>query len=562
MKSLTNCFAIIISYRMPWQGQKDNLIDRFDVRAHLDYIPPQQKKEEDQQQEKVSEQERQVNYECFRVLAQNDFLGINETDFLRQINIEEQFGSTEKSIDSDKNKKKNSQLNAAIGYTYEDSSSTPNNTVPFSQQILSIETSTTSSRYEECAKDCSDESENDDIDVSVDVKKVGPSQAHELNNFGKKYGMVSNDLFSFLTRDEDEKISLKAMKEQEADKIMGGGRKSRRERRSQREKRILGKPFTLSPPSYAAKEEKAQGEDEDEEDEESEKSSRNSKSPSVEKITYITSFGGEEELQPHSKISIPFGKTLPKNLVNLRRNESFADMVKENAEKLQHMNQVERRKYGSRRRSSRSSSRRRRSSRSSSRQRRYRSRTRSRSRGRRYRSRSRSRRRNYRRSSSYSSRERRRRRSRRRSGSYRRRSLSRSRSRDRGSYKKSLSRKQSQRKSTSRERSRRAYSSSSTSSTSSSSSSSTSARSNTSSPEKKVPVKKSPSKEKSKSKSIEKEIVKAKSLSVEKADINPPPTTVKRYYGRKRDDDSSSSLTVDSDDDDNDDKKQIGSNDR
>lgn len=24
---------------MPWQGQPDNLIDRFDVRAHLDIIP-------------------------------------------------------------------------------------------------------------------------------------------------------------------------------------------------------------------------------------------------------------------------------------------------------------------------------------------------------------------------------------------------------------------------------------------------------------------------------------------------------------------------------------------
>lgn len=25
--------------RMPWQGDTNNMIDRFDVRAHLDYIP-------------------------------------------------------------------------------------------------------------------------------------------------------------------------------------------------------------------------------------------------------------------------------------------------------------------------------------------------------------------------------------------------------------------------------------------------------------------------------------------------------------------------------------------
>ena len=30
--------SFILCYRMPWQGNKDILIDRFDVRAHLDYI--------------------------------------------------------------------------------------------------------------------------------------------------------------------------------------------------------------------------------------------------------------------------------------------------------------------------------------------------------------------------------------------------------------------------------------------------------------------------------------------------------------------------------------------
>lgn len=355
---------------MAWQGQKDNLIDRFDVRAHLDYIPPP-RKDEEQAQEKIAEQERQINYESFRVLAQNEFLSINESDFLKQVQLEEQFGSSEKSSaggGDDKHKKKHSQANAAIGYTYEDSTSASSHSVPFSQQILSIETSTTSSsRYDEFSKEYSDESDMD-MDVSVDVKKIGTQQAHELNNYGKKYGMVSNDLFSFLTRDEDEKMSMKAMKEQEADKILGGGRKSRRERRSQREKRIPGKPFTLSPPSYATKEEKIK-DNEEEEEEESDKSSRESKSPSVEKITFITSFGGEEELQPHSKITIPFKKTMPKSFVNLRRNETFADMVKENSDKLKHLNNTEKRKFVSRKDSR---------SRSPSRRRQYRSRSRSR----------------------------------------------------------------------------------------------------------------------------------------------------------------------------------------
>lgn len=539
---------------MPWQGQKDNLIDRFDVRAHLDYIPPPRK--EEQQEEKITEQDRQANYESYRVLAQNEFLGINESDFLRQVQMEEQFGSAEKGGgDSDK-KKKNSQANAAIGYTYEDSTAGATTSVPFSQQILSIETSqASSSRFEEFAKDFSDESDID-MDVQVDVKKIGTAQAHELNNFGKKYGMTSNDLFSYLTRDEEEKQSLKAMKEQEADKILGGGRKSRRERRSQREKRILGKPLTFSPPSYAAKEEKL---DKNVADDESDKSSRESKSPSVEKITYITSFGGEEELQPHSKISIPFKKTMPKNLVNLRRNETFADKVRENSDKLRQLNDSEKKKHESRRSRSRSSSRHRRRSRSSSRRRRYRSRDRSYSR-RRYssRSRSRSRRRNYRHSSRSYSRSYSRSRSRsvsrgryssrRRSSSYKRRNSYKSRSRRRSSSRE-------------RSRNRRKYSSSSSSSTSTSSSSS-SHRSSTSSPEKRSHKEKSVSipKEKSKTPIREKRASSSPKAIPSTSDVQPPPpAVVKRYYGRKRDNDSSSSLSVDSDDNDD---RQTGSNER
>lgn len=520
---------------MPWQNQKDNLIDRFDVRAHLDYIPPPNAKKEETQEEKITEQDRQLNYESYRVLAQNEFLGVSETEFLRQIQVEEKFGSAEKTGGDGDKKKKNSLANAAIGYTYEDSTATTSTSVPFSQQILSIETSATSSnRYEEFAKGYSDESDID-MDVQVDVKKIGTTQAHELNNYGKKYGMISNDLFSYLTRDEEEKQSMKAMKEQEADKILGGGRKSRRERRSQREKRIMGKPFTFSPPSYAAKEEKLSENEADE----SEKSSRESKSPSVEKITYITSFGGEDELKPHSKISIPFKKTLPKSLVNLRRNETFADKVRENSEKLKVINESEKRKHESRRRSrSRGSSRYRRRSTSRSRSvssgRRYR-----RSFRRSYSSKSSSPRRNYRRSRSRSR--------------YSSRSLSRDRYRRRRS--RSVSRD--------RRRYRKRYSSSSSysskSSTESSSSSTSRSRTSTSSPEKRPYKEKSLSKEKSKSPISKKRVSLSPKVSLDAQP--PPPTVVKRYYGRRKDNESSSSLSVDSDDDD-DDRKEIGSNER
>lgn len=95
---------------MPWQGQRDNLIDRFDVRAHLDFIPPVVKEDD----EEVTYEERQINYERYRIIAQNSFLCVTEEKFLKQLHLEEQFGYTE----PETKKKKNA--GAAIGFNYEE----------------------------------------------------------------------------------------------------------------------------------------------------------------------------------------------------------------------------------------------------------------------------------------------------------------------------------------------------------------------------------------------------------------------------------------------------------
>lgn len=63
---------------MPWQGQASVMIDRFDVRAHLDYIPaPPKKDDSDSSQESDEEvwEERQASYERYRILVQNEFIG-------------------------------------------------------------------------------------------------------------------------------------------------------------------------------------------------------------------------------------------------------------------------------------------------------------------------------------------------------------------------------------------------------------------------------------------------------------------------------------------------------
>jgi arginine/serine-rich splicing factor 16 len=61
---------------MPWQGQKENIIDRFDGRAHLDYIPevPAGLDSEDELDRDELRERRYINYERYRILVQNDFL--------------------------------------------------------------------------------------------------------------------------------------------------------------------------------------------------------------------------------------------------------------------------------------------------------------------------------------------------------------------------------------------------------------------------------------------------------------------------------------------------------
>lgn len=232
---------------MPWQGIADNLIDRFDVRAHLDYIPPLTKTTE---QPEPSQEERQCNYESFRILAQNDFLGISEEKFLHQLHLEEQFGVNAQQLEMDKAKKKSNSSSgggAAIGYVYDDDSYlAADQSSNFNSANIIASAAGGNAAQEDSDSDI-------DVDVSIDINKIDTQQAHELNGCGRNYGMQSNDFYSFLTKDADEAESIRMAREEEQEKIMLCGRKSRRERRAQREKRFAGR--TISPPSYAAKEE-------------------------------------------------------------------------------------------------------------------------------------------------------------------------------------------------------------------------------------------------------------------------------------------------------------------
>ncbi|CAG0913821.1 unnamed protein product [Notodromas monacha] len=117
---------------MPWQGDSKVLIDRFDGRAHLDFIPDAKsfavgKNESEATEMGVYDTDlspsalAQVNYERYRILVQNDFLNVSEEKFLQQIYVEEKFGPVTKTGEEEK-KRQLADKRVAINYTYTDSS--------------------------------------------------------------------------------------------------------------------------------------------------------------------------------------------------------------------------------------------------------------------------------------------------------------------------------------------------------------------------------------------------------------------------------------------------------
>ncbi|XP_025418727.1 CLK4-associating serine/arginine rich protein-like isoform X2 [Sipha flava] len=284
---------------MPWQGNEEIMIDRFDARAHLDFI---REPKNDDEEDELSYEERQLNYERYRILVQNEFLAISENKFLHQLYLEEKFGPVGKS-DADDAKKK-STATAAIPYKYSDEDTIQTDE---SKKYLDIKPKTDGS-------DESDEESEVDFDLSIDVSKIGTDQANELNSTAHGFGMTTNDFYSFLNNDLEEAENIQLARLAEEEKAMFAGRRSRRERRAFRLKALEGK--ALSPLSYATRKSPSYT------DFDQLSSMMTSRSPTPEnsgQVTYITSFGDEEPIQiDKSKISSK-SKSSSKNQTRKRR---------------------------------------------------------------------------------------------------------------------------------------------------------------------------------------------------------------------------------------------------
>jgi len=290
---------------MPWAGDSKIIIDRFDARANLDMIPENNFKANKAELSKEESREmRQVNYERYRILIQNEYLSIGEEKFLKTIDLEEKFGGTTYQGNRAKEEKKKSANKAAIGFIYQDSA--PMGPDPDSDS------------------DSMSDSEPD-FDLSVDVMSLGTAQQHEINKIGATFEMGKKDFVKYLARDVEEMEEVKMAKDKELEKSNMSGRKSRRQRRVLKERRLEGK--AMSPPSYAARKTSKS---------KSRSQSRSSESESdvgEGKVEFITSFGGDsdqeakkemtkkEQKSSKSKIKGEYGKPIgPK----LPRNRSWS----------------------------------------------------------------------------------------------------------------------------------------------------------------------------------------------------------------------------------------------
>ncbi|XP_040179522.1 CLK4-associating serine/arginine rich protein isoform X2 [Rana temporaria] len=267
---------------MPWQGDPNNMIDRFDVRAHLDYIPEYKPPLLTTISPEQDADDRKCNYERYRGLVQNDFAGISEEQCLYQIYMDELYGGLPRPGEDEK--KKLAEKKATIGYTYEDS------TV--------AELGDSPDKLDD--EDSDDESKSDedevipDIDVEVDVDEVTEEQVADLNRQATTYGMAEGDFVRMLRKDKEETEAIKHAKALEEEKAMYSGRRSRRQRREFREKRLKGRK--ISPPSYARRDSPTYDPYRRSQSESSSGSRSHTPSPGKEEaITFITSFGGSED---------------------------------------------------------------------------------------------------------------------------------------------------------------------------------------------------------------------------------------------------------------------------
>ncbi|CAK9293889.1 unnamed protein product [Gordionus sp. m RMFG-2023] len=296
------------SNMMPWLGDTSNMIDRFDVRSHLDEINENISidiKNLHTQIEMV--EERKSNYERYRVLVHLNSLGITQSQHLQQIKNEEDFTELKILEEGKKRvldeKKKKKQKTAAIGYVYSDDENANGNMikVPYNNVNKNVsyktahprlkssrDTASSSDDDPEDLRKIEDEIYTNGIESKFDLEKISIVEVQKLGAISTNYGIVPIDFIQMVQQEKEDKAVSRLSREMEEEKALFSGKKGRKERRLLKEK---WKTRRASPPIYESSRHSPNHEND----------KSKSKSPIVgaeeiaDRITYITSFGAADE---------------------------------------------------------------------------------------------------------------------------------------------------------------------------------------------------------------------------------------------------------------------------
>ncbi|XP_019851575.1 PREDICTED: CLK4-associating serine/arginine rich protein-like isoform X1 [Amphimedon queenslandica] len=271
------------STMIPWQGDEDNLISRYDVRIHMDIIPDYSKLPEIELSGEEKYEETKINYERYRSVIINEFNNVPESEVLSKIDVDELYSDVKR---AKKGNKKQSKNKSAISYDYD------------SQQQMASDANKKKRMIEDDDKDSNDETE-DEMDFDIDTFSSG--QIDKLNVLALDY-KVSQGYFSRSVRSEKNLLmERKQAKMAELEKSNLTGKKARKERRLFKEMSLRTR--MPSPPLFVPKDiynPKKQRDD----DEESNTSSSSGSVSLDSKPQFITEFGSDVPSLPASSSTL------------------------------------------------------------------------------------------------------------------------------------------------------------------------------------------------------------------------------------------------------------------
>ncbi|KAI9303709.1 alternative splicing regulator-domain-containing protein [Cunninghamella echinulata] len=278
---------------MPWQGDTNIKIDRFDGRSLLDYIPKYENIKIEEEEDDFSDRE-ELNFERYHDLVEAERLNVAEKE--RLTTVEEEWT---KLLDRHKallamiNPKKSK--NSTIGFDYGTSSASDPSLINDDEKNQESEL-----LY--------------DTDILEYVNDLTDKDKRILNEMGMKYGIRNyTRLLRVAKRDRDEELKqLKMKQNQDGNLKKDGSRKSRKRKRRRRRYSIeddnnhgnSSRYKRRGSPTYGNYDDDEDGEDDYTDDETN--SSENDTSGDDNQSDFVIEFGSTiDETQQQKKTTIP-----------------------------------------------------------------------------------------------------------------------------------------------------------------------------------------------------------------------------------------------------------------